>query len=1190
MSTTTGLSGIGYFQASSEPPTTGATSCSDDKTSGWTADSDGSITDIADGKWICFRAKNSLGVYGYAKLGVSLTKPSFTLSQDNQTVAMSTTTNLAGIGYFEASSEPPATGSTSCSDDKSTGWTADTDGSIDDVEDNKWICFRAKNTLGVYGYAKLEVILTKPSFTLSQDKQTVAMSTTTNLSGIGYFQADSEPPSTGSTSCSDDKTSGWTADSDGSIADVEDGKWICFRAKNARGVYGYAKLGVDLTQPSFTLSQNNTTVAMSTTTGLSGIGYFEASSEPPSTGATSCSDEKSTGWSSDSDGSITGIADNKWICFRAKNNRGVYGYAKLQVDLTKPSFTLSQDNTTVAMSTTSNLSNIGYFTANSEPPTTGATSCSDDKTTGWTADSDGSISGLTHNKWICFRAKNALGVYGYAKLGVDLTQPSFALSQDNTTVAMSTTTGLAGIGYFEASSEPPATGSTSCSDDKTTGWSSDADGSIDDVEDNKWICFRAKNTRGVYGYAKLEVDLTKPSFSLTQDNDTVVMSTTSNLSGIGYFEASSDPGTTGASSCSDDKTTGWTADSDGSIDDVEDNKWICFRAKNTRGVYGYAKLEVDLTPPSFSLSQDNTTVAMSTTTGLTGISYFQDNSEPPATGVTSCSDDKTSGWTADSDGSITGIADGKWICFRAKNNLGVYGYAKLQVDLTKPSFTLTQDNDTVAMSTTTNLSGIGYFEASSEPPTTGATSCSDDKTTGWTADSDGSIADVEDNKWICFRAKNTRGVYGYAQLEVDLTPPSFSLSQDNDTVAMSTTTNLSSIGYFQANSEPPSTGATSCSDDKTTGWTADADGSIDDVEDNKWICFRAKNNLGVYGYAQLEVDLTPPSFSLSQDNTTVAMSTTTNLSGIGYFQANSEPPSTGATSCSDDKTTGWTADSDGAISGIADNKWICFRAKNNLGVYGYAKLEVDLTPPSFSLSQDNDTVAMSTTSNLTGIGYFEASSEPPTTGATSCSDDKTSGWTADADGSIDDIENDQWVCFRAKNNLGVYGYAKLEVDLTKPSFILSQDNTTVAMSTTTGLSGIGYFEASSEPPATGITSCSDDKTTGWSSDSDGSIADVEDNKWICFRAKNTLGVYGYASLEVDLTKPVIKATQITGKVVASTNIRRTVNSYFGEAVSIDGDYMVVGAYTEDGDSGVNTGAVYIFKWSSNVWKFRTRNN
>ena len=1113
MSTTTNLSNIGYFEANSEPPTTGSTSCSDDKTTGWTTDSDGSISGIADNKWICFRAKNTLGIYGYAKLGVDLTQPSFTLAQDNDTVAMSTTTNLSSIGYFIANSKPPARGSSSCSDNKTSGWTADSDGSISGIANNKWICFRAKNDLGVYGYAKLKVNLTKLSFTLSQDNDTVAMSTTTNLSGIGYFEANSEPPATGSTSCSDDKTSGWSSDADGSISGIAHNKWICFRAKNSLGVYSYAKLKVDLTKPSFSLSQDNDTVAMSTTSNLSNIGYFQSNSEPPATGSNSCSDDKTSGWTADSDGSIADVEDNKWLCFRAKNNLGVYGYAKLEVNLTKPSFSLTHAVKKIKILDTSGLSGFGYFTADSDPGTTGNSSCSDEKTSGWITSSTGiTNTNIVDGKWVCFRAQNDLSIYGYARLQVNLTKPSFTLSQNNTTVAMSTTANLADIGYFQANSQPPTTGAASCSDSKTTGWTPDSDGSITNVPDNKWICFRAKNNLGVYGYAKLEVDLTRPSFTLSQDDDTVAMSTTTNLSDIGYFQSNLEPPTTGPTSCSDDKTTGWSSDADGSISGIADNKWICFRAKNSLNVYGYAKLKVDLTRPSFTLSQDNDTVAMSTTANLSDIGYFEASSEPPTTGATSCSDDKTTGWSSDADGSIADVEDNKWICFRAKNDLGIYGYAKLEVDLTKPSFTLSQDNDTVAMSTTTNLSSIGYFQANLEPPTIGSTSCSDHKTTGWSSDADGSISGIAHNKWICFRAKNNLGVYGYAKIGVDLSKPSFTLSQDNQTVAMSTTTNLSNIGYFEANSKPPSTGSTSCSDDKTAGWTADADGSISDIAEGKWICFRAKNTVGIYGYAKLGVDLTKPSFTLSQDNTTVAMSTTANLTGIGYFQASLEPPSTGSTSCSDDKTSGWTADSDGSITNVEDNKWICFRAKNTRGVYGYAKLGVSLTRPSFTLSQDNTTVAMSTTTNLSSIGYFQANSEPPTTGATSCSDDKSTGWTADSDGSITDVEDGKWICFRAKNTVGVYGYAKLGVDLTKPSFTLSQDNTTVAMSTITNLSGIGYFQASAEPPTTGLTSCSDDKTSGWTADSDGSITGIADGKWICFRAKNSLGVYGYAKL------------------------------------------------------------------------------
>ena len=47
------------------------------------------------------------------------------------------------------------------------------------------------------------------------------------------------------------------------------------------------------------------------------------------------------------------------------------------------------------------------------------------------------------------------------------------------------------------------------------------------------------------------------------------------------------------------------------------------------------------------------------------------------------------------------MTDGHYACFRAKNSLGVYGYAKQQIDLTTPTITLSQDQNSV------NASAIG---------------------------------------------------------------------------------------------------------------------------------------------------------------------------------------------------------------------------------------------------------------------------------------------------------------------------------------------------------------------------------------------------------------------------------------------------------------------------------------------------
>ena len=382
--------------------------------------------------------------------------------------------------------------------------------------------------------------------------------------------------------------------------------------------------------------------------------------------------------------------------------------------------------------------------------------------------------------------------------------------------------------------------------------------------------------------------------------------------------------------------------------------------------------------------------------------------------------------------------------------MNVYGYKELQVNRSQPTFSLSQNNGTVSISNKTGLSDYAYFQADSNPGTSGANSCSKDNTSSsnWTTDSDGSIASIADNKWICFRAKKTStGVYGYAKLQVDLSEPSFTLTQDGDTVKITSKTGLSDYAYFETSntSDPGTTGATSCSKDNTaaSNWTTDADGSITVANTGRWICFRAKKtSTGVYGYAKLQVDLSQPIFSLSQNNGTVSISNKTGLSDYAYFQADSNPGTSGANSCSKDNTSSsnWTTDSDGSIASIADNKWICFRAKKtSTGVNGYSKLEVDLSQPSFSLSQNNTIVAIADKTGLSDYAYFETSntSDPGTTGATSCSKDNTAAanWTTDADGSITVANNGRWICFRAKKtSTGVYGYAKLQVDLSQSQF------------------------------------------------------------------------------------------------------------------------------------------------------------
>ena len=185
------------------------------------------------------------------------------------------------------------------------------------------------------------------------------------------------------------------------------------------------------------------------------------------------------------------------------------------------------------------------------------------------------------------------------------------------------------------------------------------------------------------GYGKILVNLSTPALTLTQDN-TSVSASGSGLSGFEYFDSgSTDPDCDGDDSFD---STGTTASN------LDDNDWVCFKAKNSLGVYGYAKLQVDLTAPTITLTQNGSTVS-APTTNLSDHKYFTASTDPTC--------DSTASWsTATSGTSVSSVADAHWVCFRAKNNHGVYGYAELQVSLTAPIITIVQDQNSLDASAT----------------------------------------------------------------------------------------------------------------------------------------------------------------------------------------------------------------------------------------------------------------------------------------------------------------------------------------------------------------------------------------------------------------------------------------------------------------------------------------------------------
>ena len=514
---------------------------------------------------------------------------------------------------------------------------------------------------------------------------------------------------------------------------------------------------------------------------------------------------------------------------------------------------------------------------------------------------------------------------------------SIQLVQKNDLVA-ATGQGLSGFGYFTASSKPV------CSDDHQ-GQVFVAAQTATSLKHRQWVCFRAQNLGQTYIYELLQVDLTAPTISITQFKDSISVKT--QLSGLGevsVLESSWQKIKTSTETepvCQAADFSNSKLVSNGkqiTVSQADNNKWLCYRVSSSVSVYGYGKYQLDYNAPTIEISKSTNGQT------LTASSKATDLPANPAWRKSSSSCNTATSFTTGN--VISNLAPNKYYCFSVSDKAGNEGFAEFfnhqqQTSSYKPAtpaprssqstfrsaaqsaaqssssleLWLIQDNDVIKIdkSKSRNIAGavIKYFTAISY------TDCSADNImvvyTTYDAVNNNGVGGLGNNQWVCFKAsKNSQVVF--VNFQIDLTTPSFTLSQDHTTVTMSTTANLSDIGYFQASSEPPATGLTSCSNDKTTGWTADSDGSITGIEDSKWICFRAKNTIGVYGYAKLKVNLSQPSFTLTQDNTTVTMSTTANLTDIGYFETNSEPPATGSTSCSDDKTTGWTADADGTIA------------------------------------------------------------------------------------------------------------------------------------------------------------------------------------------------------------------------------------------------------------------------------------
>ena len=705
-------------------------------------------------KYICYKAtKGAATDYDSALITGVPGKPTLSLSQDQNSVDASatapqgTTLDTSSWAHTTPSSSNPTCSSASYN---SAGSSENTVSITKPTDNNKYVCFKVKTNLNVYGYKKWRIDFTAPTVTVTQNNTTLTATTTaTDLVSSGAWHHSSAQSS--NPTCS--SLSSWSSGS--TETNATNGKYYCFRAKDKQGNYGYGKILVDLTPPTISLTQNNTTVS-ATGSSLTNYAYFKSSTNP------NCSSTKTTGWSSGS--SATSMTHNQWVCFRAKNNRGVYGYAEVKVNLTAPVITITQDQDSVdATATMAGTPTIKSSTwAHTSFRSSSSLTCSSTSyQTSGSSENTITITSTNNNKYVCFRVKNNLGVPGYKRHQIDYNAPVVTVTQNNTTLTAATTaTDLVSSGAWHHSD--PQTTNPNCAN--LTTWTSGS--TKTNGADTKYYCFRALDKHGNYGYGKIRVNLTPPPITLTQDN-TTVSATGSSLTNYAFF----DNGQTNPT-CDATKTTGWTTGT--SATGLDDNDWVCFKAKNSLGVYGFAKLQVDLTPPTITITQDQDSVDA---TASAVVASTWAHSTPSSTDPTCSSASYGSAGSAENTVAITSTDNNKYVCFRVKNNLGVFGYKKYQIDYNPPTITVNRNAyQLIGTSTDTDVDDSTWFN--NGPHNTEPSACA--TTTGY--QSGKTINNAQMHKYYCFKVSDNSGNIGY--LSYTIIGPGITLVLNKATAAI----------------------------------------------------------------------------------------------------------------------------------------------------------------------------------------------------------------------------------------------------------------------------------------------------------------------------------------------------------------------------------------------------------------------
>ena len=850
--------------------------------------------------------------------------------------------------------------------------------------------------------------------------------------------------------------------------------------------------------------------------------------------------------------SVTGADDNKWVCFKAKNAVGVASYSKYQITATAE-VTFSQNLTQVIAS--ANIPSGRTETVDADSWQNFKTASSVAPNCNW-LDTFGAASGSANtvsitssenNYWVCFRVKNSVGVYSYAKYQIDYNPPVIDISKSGTTItATSTATDLPTSPVWKRSG-PNDTSDCDSDTSLTSG------NSFDDVVDGKYYCFSVTDRLGYIGYGEVQIGQ-EPIITVVQNlnsqGDTIV-ATASGVVNASWQNFKTTSSTTPNCNWQDTFGNSSSLANTVPVTSSEDSYWVCFRVKDSNNIYSYAKHQIDYSPPTIIISKHEATISASTTATDLPASPVWKRFGP--NDVSDC----------DSDTSLTGgnsfddVVDGKYYCFSVTDKQGHIGYGEIQIGQ-EPIITVVQNLNSQGDTIVATASGV-VSDSWQNFKTTGSSTpdCSPQGQFGVASDSANTvnITSADNNRWICFRVRNSNNIYSYSKYQIDYNPPQISIARSGTIITATTTaTDLPTTPVWKKSGP---NNVSDCDNDTALTTTSTNSNKFIDIVDYKYYCFSIADKVGNVGYKEIRIGqpsspsvppvvVPKPNLTITQSGATLSVKSSTAVDYFDYFVSDIDPD------CSSNNTT--SAYTRGRkVTGLTDKQWVCFRARNRDVVYGYAKSQVDLTPPIVILTQTGKTVVASGDISLANFAYFESAIDPD------CSSNNTTGTYTSGSTAIG-LTDKQWVCFRAQNTKDVYGYAEIQVILSTttaepdqpinlpepdeqpsdPSANQSTSSSTnppaVIVLKTVGntvkasgdnLTNFAFFVTDTQPECHGFNSND--------TYSDGNIASgLTDNQWVCFKAKTKNNRFVYKDLQVEIVSFAPPKQKNEGRLVSLT--------------------------------------------------------